>query len=141
MSAHEVVKSHDERDPPSLKSFGLTFAAVFAVIGVWSLVLHGGAPRYWALAIASVFLLLTLVAPQLLAPLNKIWFAIGMLLHRVVNPLVLGLLFIVIISPLALVLRLFGKKFLPTTFDGSAKSYWISRSPPGPDPQSLKNQF
>ena len=141
MSAHEVVKSHDERNPPSLKSFGLTFAAVFSLVGLWSFVLHGGGLRYWALTVATAFLLITFVAPQLLAPLNKVWFSFGMLLHRIVNPLVLGFLFIVIISPLALVLRLFGKSFLPTTFDGDAKSYWITRNPPGPDPQSLKNQF
>jgi hypothetical protein len=82
-----------------------------------------------------------LVYPRLLAPLNKLWLKFGLLLYKVMNPLVLGLLFFVTITPIGIVMRLFGKDFLRLRLDRSAKSYWIERTPPGPPPQSMKNQF
>ena len=141
MSAHENSTSFDDRDPPSLRSFGITFAVVFAIIGLWPLVWHWLPVRMWALAIAAAFLAVTWLAPSLLSPLNRLWFAFGMLLHKVVNPLVLGLLFVVLVTPLALVMRLFGKRFIPEHFDQGAKSYWIKREPPGPEPETIRNQF
>ena len=141
MSAHENSSSFDDRAPPSLRSFGLTFFFVFAIIGLWPLLRHGLPVRWWALAIAGAFLAVTFLAPQVLSPLNRVWFAFGMLLHKIVNPLVLGFLFIALLTPLALVMRLFGKRFLPVTFDKGTASYWIKREPPGPEPQSIRNQF
>lgn len=141
MSAHENSTSFDDRAPPSLRNFGLTFAAVFAIIAIWPLLRHGLPVRYWALAIAAAFLAVTFIAPGLLSPFNRLWFAFGLLLHKVVNPLVLGLMFIVLLTPLALVMRLFGKRFLPVSFDTSANTYWIERQPPGPEPDSIRNQF
>jgi hypothetical protein len=141
MSAHENSTSFDDRAPPSLRSFGLTFVFVFALVGLWPVLRHGLTPRWWALAIAAAFLAVTLLAPQALSPLNRVWFAFGMVLHRIVNPLVLGFLFIVLLTPLALVMRLFGKRFLPLSFEPGATSYWIRREPPGPEPQSIRNQF
>jgi heme/copper-type cytochrome/quinol oxidase subunit 4 len=141
MSAHEKAVSFDDRAPPSLKNFGLTFAVIFALIGFWPLVRHGADPRYWSLIIAALFLAITFVAPQILSPLNKLWFAFGMLLHKIVNPLILGFLFIVLLTPIALVLRVLGKKLVATEFDKTASSYWINRDPPGPEPSSIKNQF
>jgi hypothetical protein len=140
-ASHEKLISHDDRDPPSIKSFGLTFVVVFALIGLWPLLWRWDAPRYWALAFAAACLLVTFLAPSLLKPLNVLWFKLGMLLHKIVNPLVLGLLFVVIISPIALVLKLLGKKLVPLSPDPKAASYWIKRDPPGPPPESMKNQF
>jgi Saxitoxin biosynthesis operon protein SxtJ len=141
MSAHENSTSFDDRALPSLKSFGLTFVVVFAIIGLWPVLRHSAPPRYWSLAIAAAFLAVTFIMPQLLAPLNKLWFAFGLLLHKVVNPLILGLMFLVLLTPLALVMRLFGKRFLPTGFDTKVSTYWIPRNPAGPDPHSIRNQF
>jgi hypothetical protein len=73
--------------------------------------------------------------------LNRLWLKFGLLLYKVMNPLVLGLLFFVTITPIGLVMRAFGKDFLRMKMDRSAKSYWIDRAPPGPPPQSMKNQF
>ena len=140
-ASHEKIVSHDDRDPPSLKSFGLTFAVVFAVIGLSPVVLHHFGPRYWALAVAAAFLAVTFIAPGLLKPLNQLWFRFGMVLHKIINPLVLGLMFIVVISPIALVLRLLGKRLIPLKPDAGVASYWIKREPPGPAPESLRNQF
>ena len=76
-----------------------------------------------------------------LGPLNRLWLKFGLLLYKVMNPLILGLLFFVTIMPIGLVMRAFGKDFLRLKLDRNAKSYWIDRSPPGPPPQSMKNQF
>jgi predicted membrane metal-binding protein len=141
MSAHENARSFDDRPPPSLKSFGLTFAAVFAIVGLWPLVWRHADPRWWALAVAALFAAVTFLAPQILKPLNQLWHRFGLLLHGIISPIILGLMFFVAVTPIALVLRLFGKRLIPTGFDSAATSYWVERTPPGPDPQSLKNQF
>ena len=140
-ASHEKVVSHDDREPPSLRSFGLTFAVVFAIIGFLPVIFHHTGPRWWALGVAAAFLVVTFVAPGALKPLNQLWFQLGMMLHKIVNPIVLGLLFIVVISPIALVLRLFGKRLIPLKPDAATASYWIKREPPGPAPESLRNQF
>lgn len=142
MSAgHEKIVSHDDREPPSIKNFGLTFAVVLGVIALWPLVFRSEQPRYWALVLGLAFTAAAYLAPELLKPLNLLWFKLGMLLHKIVNPIVLGIMFLVFITPIALVLRLLGKKLIPLTFDLDKASYWIERTPPGPAPDSLRNQF
>jgi hypothetical protein len=79
--------------------------------------------------------------PRVLAPLNKLWTKLGLLIYKVMNPIVLGLLFFVTIMPIGLLMRVFGKDFLRMKIDRNAKSYWIERKPPGPPPQSMRNQF
>ncbi len=88
-----------------------------------------------------MFLILAYTFPRILNPLNRLWLKFGLLLYKVVNPIVLGLLFFVTIAPIGLVMRMFGKDFLRLKLDRDAKSYWIERAPPGPPPQSMKNQF
>jgi hypothetical protein len=142
MSAgHEKIISHDDREPPSIKNFGLTFAVVLGVIALWPLVFRSEHPRYWALGLGLTFAASAYLAPGLLKPLNFLWFKLGMLLHKIVNPIVLGIMFLVLITPIALVLRLLGKKLIPLTFEHDKASYWIERIPPGPAPDSLRNQF
>ena len=79
--------------------------------------------------------------PSLLRVPNRLWFRFGMILHRFLNPVVLGMLFYVVITPVALLVRLFGGKLLPLAFDRSAVTYWIVRDPPGPAADSARNQF
>jgi hypothetical protein len=122
------------------RAFGLVFAAVFALIAVmpaW----HAGAIRLWALAVAAVFLVLALLRPGVLAPLNRIWAAIGLLLHKVVSPVALAVMFFGVLTPTGLLMRLFGKDPLRLRRDRAAASYWIERAPPGPTAESLRNQF
>ena len=76
-----------------------------------------------------------------LAPLNKWWTKLGVLLYRIVSPVVLGLLFYLTVTPIALLLRLLGKDPLRLRRDPDGASYWIDRTPPGPAPESMKNQF
>jgi uncharacterized membrane protein len=129
-----VVKSSSDR------SFGVVFAVVFAFIGLWPF-LFGGSVRWWSLAIAAVFVVLAAVRPGLLAPLNRLWTKLGLLLNAIVSPLVMGLLFYVVFTPFALFMRLTGKDLLHLKRDPEAHSYWILREPPGPSPETIKNQY
>jgi hypothetical protein len=97
--------------------------------------------RVWALGPAGVFALLALAVPRVLAPANRAWMKFGLLLHAVVSPIALSILFFGVVTPTGLLLRLMGKDLLRLRTDTSAKSYWIERIPPGPDADSLKNQF
>ena len=137
---HESYQRKEDVQGSSNRSFGLVFAVVFAIVGIFPFA-FGGAIRLWSLAVAALFLVLALAAPAILAPLNRLWLKFGLLLHRVVNPVVLGIMFFAVITPTGLLMRLFGKDPLRLKFDKSVKSYWITREPPGPAPESLKDQF
>ena len=134
LSEDQVVKGSSDR------SFGLVFAAVFTLIGLWPLLSEDGV-RWWSLAIALMFAAPAIARPSALAPLNRLWTRFGLLLNRIVSPLVMGLLFYLIITPFALIMRAAGKDLLRLRFDPGAESYWIEREPPGPAPESIKNQF
>ncbi len=137
---HEQFSRGDEVKAGSERAFGLVFAAVFALIGLWPLFSAGGV-RVWALIVAALFAAAAFLAPGALKPLNRAWFLFGMLLHKIVNPLVMALLFFTTVTPTALVMRLAGKDPLRLKFDRAAKSYWIERAPPGPEPDSMRRQF
>lgn len=122
------------------RAFGLVMAAAFAVIGLLPLWWQGSW-RLWALIVAAAFGATALVAPALLAPLKQLWLALGDLLRRVTTPLVLAFIFYVVLTPMGLLMRLLGKDLLRLRRDASAESYWIERDPPGPAPESFKDQF
>jgi len=92
------------------------------------------------LVLASIFLLCALIAPKLLRPLNKAWYQLGLLLGRIVSPIVLGVIFFIIITPVAIVTRLAGRDALKLRKQ-DVDSHWIDRKPPGPEPESFKEQF
>ncbi len=148
MTGKSIQGTHERFGPsaaedvklPSERSFAHVFATVFAIIGLIPLV-HGGSTRLWSLGIAVLFLLLGYLVPALLRPLNKLWFRFGLLLHAIINPVVLGAMFFLAVTPMALVMRLTGKKLLNMHYDPEAKSYWIERQPPGPSAQSVRRQF
>jgi len=137
---HDNVAHSDEVKVGSERSFGLVFTAVFLLIGLWPVV-HALPIRSWALIAAAVFFICALAMPRVLRPFNLIWFRFGMLLHKIVNPLVMGLLFFSTITPIGLIFRIIGKDSLHRTFEPDADTYWIRRDPPGPTPDSMKNQF
>jgi hypothetical protein len=137
---HESYTRRELIQRSSDRSFGFVFAAVFFIIGLLPL-LAGRSAYIWLLVIGAGFLLVALAAPTLLAPLNRLWGRFGLLLHRVVSPLVLGIMFFLVVTPTALLMRVFGKDPLRLKFDNAASSYWIDRIPPGPTPESLKEQF
>jgi Saxitoxin biosynthesis operon protein SxtJ len=131
---------HHEAKVESERSFGVVFSIVFAIIGAVPL-LRGGELRLWALLVAAVFLGLGLLAPGILRPLNILWFRFGLLLGRIIAPVVISLLFFIAVTPTALIMRLLGKDVLSLRFDRTAKSYWIGRSKTGNPMGSMKNQF
>jgi hypothetical protein len=124
----------------SERSFGIVFAVLFTIIGLWPLK-DGGDVRLWALALAVAFVTAALLAPRMLKPLNFVWFKFGMLLHHIVTPVVMGLLFFVTVTPVGLLMRATGKDPMRMKRDPATRSYWIDRAPPGPAPESMKNQF
>jgi hypothetical protein len=127
--------------PPSERSFGILFAVVFAGAACW-LAWHGH--RGWAvagLAAAVAVALLAFLAPRALAAPNRAWFQLGMLLHKVVSPVVLGAIYFLVITPIALAMRLSGRDPLERRRDPQRASYWKDRDPPGPPPDSFRNQF
>lgn len=139
-SFHEDFGREAPAKTGSDRAFGIVFAVVFAIVGIWPSI-AGAAPRFWALGVAVAFLLAALLFAKALSPLNRLWFKFGLLLHRIVSPLVMGLLFFVTITPVALIMRLLGKDVLNLRFQRDAKSYWIARTPPGPAPDTMRRQF
>lgn len=121
-------------------SFGLVFAAAFAAIAFVPL-LHHAPPRWWAFGIAVVFAAATLVRPQILHPLNRAWLTFGNLLHRVMSPLVMGVIFFVCITPIAWIMRWRGSDLLSLKRRPDLETYWIERPSLPPDPQSMRNQY
>ena len=140
MSSHEKTSQSDEVKIGSNRAFGLVFVVVFLVIALWPL-LNDEPVRNWSLWIAGALLLVSLVRPQLLTPLNQLWFKFGLLLHKIVSPVVMALLYFLTVTPTALLMRLFGKRPLDLEFDETAETYWIERTPRGPSPETMKNQF
>ena len=137
---HESFDREEEVKGSSDRSFGLVFTIFFSVVG--GIKLWVGSSWFWPWFVAAALvLLLTLVAPKVLAPANRLWLRFGLLLHRIVNPIVMGLLFFATVTPIGLVLRLFGKDLLHLRRDPEARTYWIDRAPPGPSPDSMINQF
>ena len=137
---HERLSAPVKVQGSSDRAFGLVFAAVFAIIGLWPLV-GGGSLGVWWLAASGAVLALALLKPSLLAVPNRLWTRFGLFLHSVTSPVILGLLFYVTVTPMGLAMRAFGKDPLRLRFESKVKSYWIERQPPGPAPETMKNQF
>jgi len=125
----------------SERSFGFVFAGVFLALALYSYFVKESPNAVYMAGVSLVFLILAVVAPKVLKPLNLAWFKVGQLLHKIVNPLVMGLIFFVTLTPIALIMRARGKDPLRLKKQGDAESYWIERTPPGPAPDSLKKQF
>jgi hypothetical protein len=88
-----------------------------------------------------VFAIVAYVAPQILAPLNRWWTKLGLLLHAIVSPVILGFIFFCCIVPIGFLMRQFANDPLRRRFEPEARSYWLVREPPGPDPESFKRQY
>ena len=137
---HEDLRRQGDVKRGSDRSFGLTFAVVFAIVALLPL-RHHLPVRWWALGIAVAFAIAALAAPHLLAPLNKLWAKVGDLLHKITTPIIMGLLFFGALTPVAALMRLRGKDSLRLKRDTTSTSYWIERKPPGPAPDSLNQAF
>lgn len=121
----------------SNRSFGVVFSAVFLIISFWPLFTEGTI-RIWAIFIAIIFLLISYFKPDALYPLNKIWFKFGLLLGSIVSPIVMGIVFFIIVTPIGIIMRIIGKDLLNKKINNSVKSYWIKREQMI---GTMKNQF
>lgn len=138
--AHDFAEREEEIKGSSDRGFGLVFAIFFAIVG--SINLWAG--RAWwpyLFAAAGVMLVLAYLFPRLLTPFNRAWMKFGLILFAVISPVVLSVIFYLVITPIALTMRALGKDPLRLKKDAVARTYWISRTPPGPAPDSLKGQF
>jgi hypothetical protein len=138
--AHEFQARTEVEKTSSDRSFGLVFTGFFTLAGALSL--WKGTERWpiW-FGLALVFLVVTLAAPRVLAPLNKAWAKFGLLIHHVVSPVMLGLMFYGCVVPMGFLMRLRGRDPLRLAKEPEAESYWITRVPPGPQPDTFRNQF
>ena len=117
------------------------FAGLFTLLTLLKL-WRGWSIWGWVfLGLALAFAALALLAPQLLAPLNRLWLKLGLVLHKVVTPIIMAMLFYLAITPMGVAMRLMGKDLLRLKREPGAKTYWIERQPPGPAPDTMKNQF
>jgi hypothetical protein len=137
---HEDLRRGETIRQTSNRRFGALFTLVFMVAGLSPLWRHEEV-LWWSLAVSALFGLLTLIAPQLLAPLNYIWFRFGQLLHRIVSPLVMAVMFYGVVTPAGMLLRLAGKDPLHLKKDPRSTSYWIRRDPPGPSADGFPRMY
>ena len=140
MQTHEIYRDNQDIKISSEKSFGLVFAAVFLIVALWPLS-DEKSIRYWALIVASGFSGLALFCPQILRPLNVAWFKFGLLLHKIVNPFVLGFVFVATIIPTGLIRRLLKKDSLRLCRQDKLETYWITSTPEQQNPENYKRQF
>lgn len=140
MTTNEPVVWHKKMVMGSNRSFGLIFAVFFCLVALLPAV-HGAPVRWWALGVAILFAAIAFLAPRALSPLNWVWFKLGMLLHHVVNPVIMAVMFYGAILPMALLLRALGKDVLRLKRAPESASYWIPREPPAPAPGSMSKQF
>ena len=118
------------------RNFGLTFFAVFLIVSIWPLI-YNEQIRIWSLIVGFVFLILGLLNSKILTPLNKIWFKFGIILGKLVSPVVMGIVFFFVVTPISIIMKIFGKDLLNLKYNNQ-KSYWLEKSGPK---SKMKNQF
>lgn len=122
------------------RSFGLVFAGIFALLGL-SPLRHHRSVHGWALGVSAALVALSLIHPSALRTANLWWTKLSLFLNKVASPLVMGAVFFVVATPTGVLMRWLRKDLLRLRFDPGAATYWQKRSPPGPAPDSMTNQF
>tara|TARA_B100001059_G_scaffold231566_1_gene267610 strand:- start:4011 stop:4391 length:381 start_codon:yes stop_codon:yes gene_type:complete len=125
------------KEQTSVKSFGILFFFVFLTIGFWPKI-SGEEIRLWSIIISLTFLILGLINSKILVPLNKYWIKLGELLGKIIAPIVMLVIYFVIVTPIALLLKIFKKDILKLKLDKKLNSYWIQKDK---DLGPMKNQF
>ena len=140
-----MMETHGNRtrdhvaEGPSNRAFGRGCVVAFLIVAC-APVLHGGQIRWWCMLAALLLVVITAAAPTLLTVPNRLWLRFGQFLHRFTSPVVLFVLFYGVVTPMGVLMRLSGRDSMRIRHR-DATSYWISRQPPGPKPDSLTNQF
>ena len=120
----------------SNRSFGIVFFIVFFLISIYPLV-NSESIRIWSLIISIIFLTLGAINSKLLNPLNKVWFKFGLVLGRIISPIIMGIIFFLVVTPIALLMRILKKDLLNLKLNKN-NTYWIEKSGPK---SKMKNQF
>ena len=120
----------------SNRNFGLVFFIVFILVAIYP-VIKGGEFRLWSLLISLIFLILGLLNSKLLSPLNKIWFKFGLFLGRIISPLIMGIIFFMVVTPIGILMKVFKKDLLDLRYNKD-KTYWKEKIEPK---SKMKNQF
>ena len=110
------------------KSFGIVFFLFFSIVSVFPLFKDGNI-RIWSLIIAIIFLILGMLDSKFLTPLNKIWFKFGIFLGKIVSPVIMGVIFFFVVTPIAFLMKILKKDLLNLRYNND-KSYWIEKSGP-----------
>ena len=125
-----------DKNRSSNKSFGIVFFLVFFLIGMYPL-LNSNDVRFWSLLISSIFLILGLMNSKILTPLNRLWFKFGIILGKIISPIVMGVIFFLVVTPIGLIMRILKKDILNLKFN-ELDTYWIEKKGPK---SMMKNQF
>ena len=120
----------------SNRSFGIVFFVVFLLVSFYPLI-NDENIRYWSLYISLIFLILGLINSKILTPLNKIWFKFGIFLGKIISPIVMGIIFFLVVTPIGLLMKILKKDLLNLKFNKD-RSYWIEKTEPK---SKMKNQF
>ncbi len=121
----------------SNKSFGLLFFVVFLILGLWPLK-NGENLNFYFITASIIFLILGLINSKLLSPLNKSWIKLGEILGIIIAPIVMALVYFVVLTPISIIVRIFGKDLLGLKFLKEKETYWIKRKK---SLGSMKKQF
>lgn len=130
----------EQPKPLDNRAFGLIFCGIFCIIALFPM-FFGGEYRQWALIISVAWAVPALLFPAVLGPLNRLWAQIGQMMHKVINPILMGLVFFLTVVPTGLILKLLGKDPMRRKFDTQASSYWIARQENSLTKDSFDNQF
>tara|TARA_B100000674_G_scaffold218120_1_gene178829 strand:+ start:411 stop:800 length:390 start_codon:yes stop_codon:yes gene_type:complete len=122
---------------PSNRNFGVVFFVVFLIISIYPLTYDGDIAK-WSFVISIIFLILGLINSKILTPLNRLWFKFGILLGRIISPIIMALIFFAVVTPIGLTMRLLRKDVLNLKYNKKSKSYWIEKNGPK---SKMKNQF
>ena len=120
----------------SNRSFGIVFFIVFLFIALYPLI-HDKEIRIWSIIISLIFLVSGLLNSKILTPLNKLWFKFGIFLGKIISPIIMGIIFFLVVTPIGLLMRLLGKDLINLKYNNN-KSYWIEKKGPK---SKMKNQF
>mgnify|MGYP001188437786 FL=1 len=120
----------------SNRSFGIVFFIVFLLIALYPLT-YSQDIRNWSVIISIIFLVLGLFNSKILTPLNKLWFKFGIFLGKIISPIIMGIIFFLVVTPIGLLMRLLGKDLINLKYNNN-KSYWIEKKGPK---SKMKNQF
>ena len=140
-NSHETFANEPVSNKSSERSFGIVFCVFFLILSGWNLYLGNIDWCLYFLTISILLMILAIFFPVSLKLPNRAWFQFGLILHKIVSPIILGFLFYGTVTPTGLIMRLLRKDLLNLRLDRKTESYWIHRKPPGPEPKSMTDQF